>query len=165
MGLGLGLGVYMRKFLSSNFCFLMKKQMRQIAESKRRWKSQRFEETVKVLNCNCRKRETEYQRELVRPQVAAGIISLPFMLVLSFPGGAMLKNLPMWIVPVQEAQETIWLSIMAVAIYISTNLLIHTFLHILTNTIFISCLVGDSYFNRCKMISYCVFDMHFPDYQ
>ena len=106
MGLGLGLGVYMRKFLSSNFCFLMKKQMRQIAESKRRWKSQRFEETVKVLNCNCRKRETEYQRELVRPQVAAGIISLPFMLVLSFPGGAMLKNLPMWIVPVQEAQET-----------------------------------------------------------
>ena len=111
MGLGLGLGVYMRKFLSSNFYFLMKKQMRQIAESKRRWKSQRFEETVKVLNCNCRKRETEYQRELVRPQVAAGIIRLPFMLVLSFPGGAMLKNLPMWIVPVQETQETWVLSL------------------------------------------------------
>ena len=33
------------------------------------------------------------------------------MLVLSFPGGAMLKNLPMWIVPVQETQETWVLSL------------------------------------------------------
>ena len=33
------------------------------------------------------------------------------MMVLSFPGGVVLKNLPMWIVPMKEAQETWVLSL------------------------------------------------------